>query len=63
MALVAEGKTNREIAQALGLTNKTVTNRLSALYGKLHVTRRTQAAQMFLEHDHKNSTTNLQEIG
>ena len=63
MALVAEGQTNREIARTLGLTNKTVKNRLSTLYGKLHVTRRTQAAKMFLEQAHKNSTINLQEIG
>lgn len=63
MALVAGGKTNREIAQALGLTNKTVKNRLSVLYGKLHVTRRTHAAKIFLENAHKNSMTTVQEIG
>ncbi len=49
MWLVAEGKTNKEIAQALGLTNKTVKNRLSTLYEKLRVTRRTQATKMFIE--------------
>lgn len=63
MALVAEGKTNKEIAQALGLTNKTVKNRLSALYEKLRVTRRTQATRIFIEQSREGGTTGLAEFG
>lgn len=42
--LVAEGKTNREIAQALKLAEKTIKNYVSAILTKLEVTRRAQAA-------------------
>jgi DNA-binding NarL/FixJ family response regulator len=47
--LVAEGKTNREIADALGLSAKTVKNYLSNVYQKLHVTRRSHAAVLFTQ--------------
>lgn len=63
MSLVAEGKTNKEIAQVLGLTNKTVKNRLSTLYGKLQVTRRTQATTIFIEHSREDGTIGLAEFG
>jgi DNA-binding NarL/FixJ family response regulator len=59
MSLVAEGKTNKEIAVALGLTNKTVKNRLSNLYEKLHVTRRAQATKMFIERSREAGTFSL----
>jgi DNA-binding NarL/FixJ family response regulator len=42
--LVAEGKTNREIAQALKLAEKTIKNYVSAILTKLEVTRRAEAA-------------------
>jgi DNA-binding NarL/FixJ family response regulator len=42
--LVAEGKTNKEIASALALSEKTVGNYLSNIFQKLQVTRRAQAA-------------------
>ncbi|CAN5396668.1 response regulator transcription factor [soil metagenome] len=45
--LVAEGKTNKEIGQALSLSAKTVKNYLSNVFQKLHVTRRSQAAVLF----------------
>ncbi len=45
--LVAEGKTNKEIAGILGLSEKTVRNYLSTIFEKLHITRRSQAAAMF----------------
>ena len=48
LALLAEGHTNKEIAQILGLTHKTVANYVRHLFQKLHVTRRTQAAAYFL---------------
>jgi two-component system, NarL family, response regulator LiaR len=41
---VASGYSNQEIALTLGMSEKTVRNRLSAIYGKLHVHNRTQAA-------------------
>ena len=47
LALVAEGKTNKEIAVVLGLSDKTVKNYLSNIFQKLQVTRRSQAAVLF----------------
>ena len=44
--LIAEGKTNKEIAQILGLSDKTIKNYLSNIFVKLHVTRRSQLAAM-----------------
>jgi two-component system, NarL family, response regulator DevR len=47
VALVVEGKTNKEIAAALGLSDKTVKNYLANAFQKLGVTRRAQAAALF----------------
>lgn len=47
LALVVEGKTNKEIAAALELSDKTVKNYLSNAFQKLQVTRRAQAAALF----------------
>jgi DNA-binding NarL/FixJ family response regulator len=47
VALVAEGKTNKEIAQELGLSPNTVKNYLSNAFQKLQITRRTQAVALF----------------
>lgn len=47
LALVVEGKTNKEIARALDLSAKTVKNYLSNAFQKLHVGRRSQAAAIF----------------
>jgi len=44
---VVEGKTNKQIAAALGLSDKTVKNYLSNAFQKLHVTRRSHAAVLF----------------
>ncbi len=49
MALVAEGKTNKEIAAALDLSDKTVKNYLSNIFQKLQVSRRSQAAVEFIK--------------
>jgi DNA-binding NarL/FixJ family response regulator len=49
LALVAEGKTNKEIATALDLSDKTVKNYLANIFQKLHITRRAQAAALFVK--------------
>lgn len=49
LALVAEGKTNKEIGIALGLSDKTVKNYLANVFQKLRITRRAQAAAFFLK--------------
>ena len=50
LALVAQGKTNKEIGHALGLSDKTVKNYFSNIMDKLQVTRRSQAAAYFVQH-------------
>ena len=40
---LAQGKSNKEIAQALGISEKTVRNHASNIYNKLHIFDRTQA--------------------
>jgi DNA-binding CsgD family transcriptional regulator len=42
--LAAEGRTNREVAQALFITTKTVKDHLGSAYGKLQVSSRTELA-------------------
>jgi DNA-binding NarL/FixJ family response regulator len=44
LALIGEGLTNRQIAEQIHLAEKTVKNYISALFAKLGVERRTQAA-------------------
>jgi DNA-binding NarL/FixJ family response regulator len=41
--LVAQGKSNREIAELLSLSEQTIKNRLSAVYHRLKVANRTEA--------------------
>ena len=43
LTLVADGKTNKEIAAAMGLSPKTVKNYLSTIFEKLQVSRRSEA--------------------
>lgn len=50
LPLIAQGKTNKEIAAELGLSDKTVKNYLANVYTKLHLTRRSQAAAFYLTH-------------
>jgi two-component system, NarL family, response regulator DevR len=49
LALVAEGQTNKEIATALDLSDKTVKNYLANVFHKLRITRRSQAAALFVK--------------
>jgi DNA-binding NarL/FixJ family response regulator len=44
---VAEGKTNKEIAVALDLSDKTVKNYLANIFEKVHVSRRAEAAALY----------------
>ena len=49
LSLVAKGKTNKEIAVELGLSEKTVRNYLTTIFQKLHITHRTEAAVYFTQ--------------
>ncbi len=55
LALVAEGKINKEIAAALDLSDKTVKNYLSNIFQKLQVSRRAQAAAIFIADSGKSA--------
>lgn len=50
LPLLAAGLRNREIAQCLDLSEKTVRNRISEILGKIGVRNRTQAAVWACEH-------------
>ncbi len=47
---VAYGADNKAIAEQLCLSERTVANRLSSVYDKLHINNRTQAALIALRH-------------
>ncbi|MEO7414441.1 MAG: response regulator transcription factor [Opitutaceae bacterium] len=49
LALIAEGKTNKEVGNDLGLSEKTVKNYLSNVFEKLHISRRSQAAAIYAQ--------------
>lgn len=49
LPLLAEGKTNKEIAVDLSLSHKTVKNYLASIFDKLHLKRRTEAVAWFLK--------------
>ncbi len=53
LALVVEGKTNKEIAKDLGLSDKTVKNYLGNAFQKLRVGRRSQAAALYQRDVHQ----------
>ena len=50
LQLIAEGKSNKEIALALHLTEGTVKGYVSTVFDKLEVADRTQAALYAVEH-------------
>lgn len=54
LALVAEGKTNKEIALAYGVSEKTVRNQVSNLMRKISVERRAQAAAYYVRFSGQN---------
>lgn len=49
VALLASGLTNKEIGDQMNLTEKTVKNYLATIFTKLNITRRTQAAALYVE--------------
>ncbi|MDN5942486.1 MAG: response regulator transcription factor [Nitrospira sp.] len=49
LALMADGLTNKEIAAALQLSDKTVKNYIANMFQKLHISRRAQAAAFFVK--------------
>lgn len=54
LALVAEGKTNKEIGEQMTLSAKTVKNYLSNIFEKLKISRRSQAAVLYTENRSQN---------
>ncbi len=54
LALVADGRTNKEIADTLGLNEKTVRNLMTGVMEKLGVERRAQAAAWYVRHTEGN---------
>lgn len=55
LALIAEGRTNKEVAAEMNLAEKTVKNYLSTVFEKLHVTRRSQAAVLYAQMQNRSS--------
>jgi two-component system response regulator DevR len=49
LALVADGKTNKEVGEQLGLSDNTVKNYLGSVFEKLHIKRRSQAAALYVQ--------------
>lgn len=49
ISFIAEGDTNKEIAEKLGLSDKTVKNYVANMFLKLEIGRRTQAAALYLK--------------
>ncbi len=57
LPLLAEGKTNKEIAVQLRLSDKTIKNYLANIFDKLHVKRRTEAVAWFMKESHMPSVS------
>lgn len=55
LALIARGYSNIEIGDQLGVSPATVKNHLNSIFSKLHVTNRTEAATLALQHNLVNT--------
>jgi DNA-binding NarL/FixJ family response regulator len=56
LPLIAQGKTNKEIAQEIFLSAKTVKNYVSSILSKLNLSRRSQAAAFIAERQARKSS-------
>jgi len=56
MPLLAEGKTNKEIAEQLNLSDKTIKNYLANIFTKLQVKRRSEAVAWFIKERRSSQT-------
>lgn len=56
LQLVAEGNTNKEIAEAMNLSGNTVKNYLGSVFDKLKIRRRSQAAAIWTENQRSGFT-------
>jgi DNA-binding NarL/FixJ family response regulator len=54
LQLLAEGKSNAEIAETLVLSDKTVRNHISVILDKLQVNNQVEAATFAVAHDIRN---------
>lgn len=59
LILISSGKYNSEIANNLGITERTVKNHISSIYKKLKVNDRTQAAIYALNNEISNESNNV----
>jgi two-component system, NarL family, response regulator DevR len=50
LAHIAEGRTNRQIGEAMSLAEKTVKNYITSVLAKMDLERRTQAAVYAVQH-------------
>lgn len=57
LQLIADGRNNREIAETLVISEKTVKTHVSSILGKLHLDDRTQAAIYALRHGFSSNKT------
>ena len=57
LPLLAEGKTNKEIAVQLRLSDKTVKNYLANIFDKLHMKRRTEVVAWYMKEGRSGSMT------
>jgi DNA-binding NarL/FixJ family response regulator len=53
LSYIAGGLTNKEIASRMGLAEKTVKNYLRTVFEKLQVSRRSQAASLYIQQSHR----------
>lgn len=62
LAYVAKGNTNKEVAVAMGLSDKTVRNYLSTIFQKLNVTRRSEAVAHYLRKYSNQGSSSLPSV-
>ncbi len=50
--MISTGKTNKEIAHSLAISDKTVRNYISTLFRKINVSNRTEAAAFWMRNQY-----------